>query len=232
MFPFASHELYGYSLDYCAPILAEVGALANRYGHRLTVHPGQYTQLGSPRDSVIKASIRELEYHAQMLNFMGIGPDGVMIIHGGGVYGDKEAALARIRKIVEEDLPKDVRDRLVLENDEVSLTSLWMMLYLLITSDPQLCYNAADLLPICEDLDIPLVFDYHHDALNPSSDLTPSEIIARTNAIFARRGIKPKQHLSEPREGAVTVMERRAHADRCQRLPEALPDDMGAPEHF
>lgn len=207
MFPFASHELYGYSLDYCAPILAEVGALANKYGHRLTVHPGQYTQLGSPRDSVIKASIRELEYHAQMLNLMGIGPDGVMIIHGGGVYGDKEAALARIRKTVEKDLPQDVRDRLVLENDE-------------------LCYNAADLLPICEDLDIPLVFDYHHDTLNPSSDLTPSEIIARTNVIFSRRGIKPKQHLSEPREGAVTVMERRAHADRCQRLPEALPDDM------
>lgn len=136
MFPFASHELYGYSLDYCAPILAEVGALANRYGHRLTVHPGQYTQLGSPRDSVIQASIRELEYHAQMLNFMGIGPDGVMIIHGGGVYGDKEAALARIRKTVEEDLPKDVRDRLVLENDEVSLTSLRMILYLLIPSMP------------------------------------------------------------------------------------------------
>ncbi|KAG1752826.1 UV-endonuclease UvdE-domain-containing protein [Suillus lakei] len=207
MFPFASHELYGYSLEYCAPTLAKVGALANKYGHRLTVHPGQFTQLGSPRDSVVKASIRELEYHAQMLNLMGIGPDGVMIIHGGGVYGDKEAALSRIRKTVEEDLPKDVRDRLVLENDE-------------------LCYNAADLLPICEELDIPLVFDYHHDVLNPSPGLSPSEIIARTNVIFARRGIKPKQHLSEPREGAVTVMERRAHADRCQRLPEALPDDM------
>ncbi|KAG1751395.1 UV-endonuclease UvdE-domain-containing protein [Suillus paluster] len=207
MFPFASHELYGYSLDYCAPVLAKVGALANKYGHRLTVHPGQFTQLGSPKDSVVKASIRELEYHAQMLNLMGIGPDGVMIIHGGGVYGDKEAALARIRKTVEEDLPKNVRDRLVLENDE-------------------LCYNAADLLPICEELDIPLVFDYHHDMLNPSLDLPPSEIITRANVIFARRGIKPKQHLSEPREGAVTVMERRAHADRCQRLPEDLPDDM------
>ncbi|KAG1762860.1 UV-endonuclease UvdE-domain-containing protein [Suillus occidentalis] len=194
MFPFASHELYGYSLDYCAPILAEVGALANKYGHRLTVHPGQFTQLGSPRDSVIKASIRELEYHAQMLNLMGIGPDGVMIIHGGGVYGDKEAALARIRKTVEEDLPKDVRDRLVLENDEI-----WIS------------HSSSTII---------------HDALNPSSDLTPSEIIARANVIFARRGIKPKQHLSEAREGAVTVMERRAHADRCQKLPEALPDDM------
>jgi UV DNA damage endonuclease len=35
-----------------------------------------------------------------------------------------------------------------------------------------------------------------------------------------------KQHLSEPRPGAESVMERRAHADRCQYLPEALPDDV------
>lgn len=48
----------------------------------------------------------------------------------------------------------------------------------------------------------------------------------RILATWARKGITPKQHLSEPRRGAVTIMERRAHADRCQRLPEALPDDM------
>lgn len=35
-----------------------------------------------------------------------------------------------------------------------------------------------------------------------------------------------KQHLSEPRPGAETVMERRAHADRCQTLPPDLPDDV------
>ena len=70
------------------------------------------------------------------------------------------------------------------------------------------------------------VVDYHHDALYASS-IPPSEIIKRANAIFAKRGIKPKQHLSEPRPGAVTVMERRAHADRCENLPADLPDDMG-----
>jgi hypothetical protein len=35
-----------------------------------------------------------------------------------------------------------------------------------------------------------------------------------------------KQHLSEPRPGAVSVMERRAHADRCKSLPEHLPEDV------
>lgn len=52
-------------------------------------------------------------------------------------------------------------------------------------------------------------------------------IIERADAIWKRRGIRPKQHLSEPRPGAATIMEQRAHADRCETLPSVLPDDMG-----
>ncbi|KAH8834928.1 UV-endonuclease UvdE-domain-containing protein [Flagelloscypha sp. PMI_526] len=206
LFPFASHHTYGYTLDYCSDLLASVGALAKKYGHRLTTHPGQYCQLGSPRPNVTESSIKELEYHAQMMDLLGLDQDGVMILHGGGTYEDKEGTLKRIKHTIENSLSPSARARLVLENDE-------------------LCYNAEDLLPICEDLDVPLVFDYHHDALNPSS-IPPKTIIERANAIFAKRGIKPKQHLSEPRPGAVTLMERRAHADRCQTLPIDLPDDM------
>lgn len=137
MFPFASHPIYGYSLDYCAPLLAEAGALAKKYGHRLTMHPGQFTQLGSPKPSVIENSIRELEYHCQMLELMGVGKDGVTIVHvsrgfvsiiltahdiqGGGVYDDKPATIERIKTTIRDVLPKNLRDRLVLENDEVSI---------------------------------------------------------------------------------------------------------------
>lgn len=122
MFPYASHEIYGYSLEYCAALLAQVGALAKRYGHRLTTHPGQFTQLASPRESVVRSSIRELEYHAEMLDRMGIDQDGVMIIHGGGVYGDKAATLARMKNVIQHDLSARVRARLVLENDEVGIS--------------------------------------------------------------------------------------------------------------
>ncbi|KAF9462423.1 UV-endonuclease UvdE-domain-containing protein [Collybia nuda] len=206
MFPYASHGIYGYSLDYCAPLLARAGALANKYGHRLTTHPGQYTQLGSPRPGVIEACVRELAYHSEMLDTMGVGVDGVMIVHGGGMYENKTATLERIKKTITEVLPPNVRQRLVLENDE-------------------LCYTAEDLLPLCEELDVPLVFDYHHDILNPSS-IPPKTVIERATAIWRRRGIRPKQHLSEPRPGAITLMEKRAHADRCEALPIDLPDDM------
>ncbi|KAF8160729.1 UV-endonuclease UvdE-domain-containing protein [Crassisporium funariophilum] len=205
MFPFASHGVHGYSLEYCAPLLAQAGALAKKYGHRLTTHPGQYTQLGSPKPGVIEAAYRELIYHCELLDLLGVGPDGVMIVHGGGMYDDKSATLTRIKDSIR-NLPQNVRNRLVLENDEM-------------------CYNAEDLLPLCEELDVPLVFDYHHDMLYPSS-ISPAIIIDRANAIWKRRGIKPKQHLSEQRPGAVTLMERRAHADRCENLPLDLPDDM------
>jgi len=46
------------------------------------------------------------------------------------------------------------------------------------------------------------------------------------NKTWERKGIRVKQHLSEPRPGAVTTMEKRAHADRCQSLPEGLPDNV------
>ena len=60
-----------------------VGRLANSLGHRLTTHPGQFTQLGSPKENVIAQSISELEYHCDMMDRMELGVDSVMIIHMG-----------------------------------------------------------------------------------------------------------------------------------------------------
>ena len=122
LFPFASHGEYGYSLSYCAPLLAKVGELAKKYNHRLTTHPGQFNQLGSPRPSVIEGTVRDLTYHCEMLDLMGQGKDGVMIIHGGGTFGDKAATIERIKENLRAGiLPKNVLDRVVLENDEVRI---------------------------------------------------------------------------------------------------------------
>lgn len=207
IFPFASHEQYGYDISYAAKELAEAGEVAKRLRQRLTMHPGQFCQLGTPKESVLQASIRELEVHAKVLDLMGVDSSGVMILHGGGTFGDRQATLERIRATINTKLPDFVRRRLVLENDEMG-------------------YSAEELLPLCESLDppVPLVFDFHHDLLRPSS-MSPAEIVQRAQAIFARRGIRPKYHLSEPRPGAVTIRDRRAHSDRCGALPGDLPSD-------
>lgn len=81
MFPFASHNDYGYDLEYAQKELTEVGDMAKKYGHRLTTHPGQFTQLGSPRKEVVRNAIRDLNYHCEMLDRMGMGNESVMIIH-------------------------------------------------------------------------------------------------------------------------------------------------------
>ncbi len=66
---------------------------------------------------------------------------------------------------------------------------------------------------------------HHLSRMQPSEKPIP-ELIARINATWHRKGIRPKQHLSEPCPGAETVMEKRKHADRCKVLPPDLPDDM------
>jgi len=181
-----------------ADTLNRVGDLAKTLGHRLTMHPGQFCQLASVKESIFHNAVRELRYHCDVLSTIGLGKDSVMIIHMGGMYGDKQATLDRF---VDRwpSVPPDIRERIVLENDE-------------------LCYSVADLLPVCEKLEIPLVLDWHHAAINPS--VNPPEVDwPRIRAIWDRRGIRPKQHYSESREGATTIMERRAHSKRVSGFP-------------
>src|SRR5579859_1035244 len=99
MFPFASHAELGYTLEFAKPELFAAGRIAMKYGHRLTMHPvlfppdpafnvkGQFTQIASPKENVVTASIRDLEYHAELMELLGLegqtDRDAVMILHMG-----------------------------------------------------------------------------------------------------------------------------------------------------
>ncbi|KAJ2896067.1 UV-damage endonuclease [Zalerion maritima] len=216
MFPFASHETYGYSLDFAGHVLREAGRLVARWGHRISAHPGQYTQIASPRDEVVTASIRDLEYHDQMLSLLDLpgqqDKDAVMIIHMGGTHGDKTATLTRFRHNYTTRLSEGVKRRLVLENDDVS-------------------WSLHDLLPVCEDLDIPLVFDWHHhNIVYDGKELRPGSkdvcsLLPRILNTWKSKGITPKMHYSEPTKGAATRTAIRKHSPRVERLP-PCPEDM------
>ncbi|KAL9554299.1 hypothetical protein MBANPS3_002877 [Mucor bainieri] len=172
MFPFASHEKIGYEIDFAEKELKDVGDLANKYKHRLTMHPGQYNQLVSLNPKVVANTSRELYYHAHMLDLMGMDQDSVMIIHMGGVYGDREAALARFEQEYQK-LPDTVKRRLVLENDELG-------------------YSVSDLLPICQKLQVPLVLDWHHHHINPGNVTDLLSLLPAINKTWTDKGIKPK----------------------------------------
>lgn len=175
-----------YNLDFARDLLADVGKLARGFGHRLTFHPGQFAQLGSPRPEVVEQTFRDLNLHAAILCAMGLSTrlGSVMIIHGGGVYGDKEATLARWAANFAR-LPTTTREFVSLENDDVS-------------------YAIDDLLPLCERLDIPLTIDFFHHQCNPGPQgadrVFDDDLLDRVIAVWRRRGIKPKCHVSSQRK--------------------------------
>lgn len=216
MFPFASHPEYGYKLaPFAAEALGEAGKVAAELGHRLTTHPGQFTQLGSPRKQVIDNALRDLDYHAELLDLLKLPPqqdrDAVMILHLGGVFGDKPATLQRFRENYVK-LPENVKKRLVLENDDV-------------------CYSVHDLLHICEELNIPFVLDFHHHNIIFDSDKIREgtkdiiDLFPRILATWKRKNITPKMHYSEPTPAAITGRQRRKHSARVATLP-PCPADM------
>jgi UV DNA damage endonuclease len=216
MFPFASHAEYGYKLaPFASEALAEVGRVAAELGHRLSTHPGQFTQLGSPRAAVIENAFRDLEYHDEMLSLLKLpeqqNRDAVFILHMGGTFGDKAATLDRFRENYTH-LSPSIKMRLVLENDDVS-------------------WSVHDLLPICEELNIPLCLDFHHhNIIFDSSQIREGtldiiNIFPRIKATWDRKGIRQKMHYSEACPEAITGRQRRKHNPRPITLP-PCPNDM------
>jgi UV DNA damage endonuclease len=175
-----------YNLEYARKDLEKAGALARKYGHRLTMHPGQYAQLGSPNLQVVEQTFRDLNLHAQIFLAMGMKPQlgSVMIIHGGGTFGDKLAALGRWRENFRR-MPEEVRQFIAVENDEFQ-------------------YSVLDLLPLCEELGVPLCVDFFHHSVKHAAEFNIFEpaILNRVLRTWKLRGIKPKCHWSSQRPGA------------------------------
>lgn len=212
LFPHASNstliDLFGQDgkeymkLKFAKEKLKSIGQLAKKYGMRLTMHPGQYVQIASPTDKVYENSLLELKYHARILNKMGLPKDSVMVIHGGGVFGDKEETVKlMVQRIL--DLPEKIKKRLVLENDEK-------------------CYDVDDLLPVCQKTDVPFVYDYfHHECykkLHTEKKYKDIEtFIPQIVQTWFKRGMRPKVHLSEQGPGKTG-----AHSVFIEKIPEIL----------
>jgi len=195
IFPFAVHEEYGYSLDFADTLLKQIGNYAKENKMRLTMHPAQFNVLSSPSQKVVENSIKDLNHHCDILDRMGLDQDSVMIIHGGGVYNDKKKSIQRFKENFKK-LPENTQKRLVIENCEMA-------------------YKVEDLLEISEELDIPMVLDFHHDDLNRSTNQI-SSYYDRVFSVWNKRGIKPKVHVSNSIPGISetdTITARRKHSD-------------------
>lgn len=210
MFPFASHpDFYEtYDFERFRDRLEQLGKLSRHYRQTLTFHPGQYNQLTSHRESVVEKSIIDIDIHAKILDIMGCNSDSVIVIHGGSKHDGKEVALDRFRKNFPRLSPSS-KKRLVLENCEMA-------------------YSIQDLLPVSEELGIPIVIDYHHHNINPGTINDERQLLEITDKvlqIWNTRKITPLFHLSESRRGVKitdSITSRRAHSDYVETLPNAL----------
>jgi UV DNA damage endonuclease len=152
----------------------EAGRLAQELGVRLTFHPDQFVLLNSPKEEVVARAIADLVYQTEVAEWVGAD---VINIHGGGVYGDKPAALARLVATIEQ-LPSAVRERLTLENDDRS-------------------YTPSDLLPVCRETGVPLVYDVHHHRCLPDG----LAVAEASEAAIATWNREPLFHISSPKAG-------------------------------
>lgn len=182
--PRYTHPVVGYTLDSLPDYeliiasLQKANQLREQWDIRLSFHPDQFVLLSSPSAEVTRKSMAELDYQAMLAEL--IGAD-VLNIHAGGVYGDKEAALKRLCENFQY-LPERVQSRLTLENDDIS-------------------YTVNDLLPICLDLGIPLIYDIHHHRCNPDGLSVAEASMACIETWQASTRGEPYCHLSSPKNG-------------------------------
>ena len=90
-------EWYEEQHETISSLLKRVGNVAKKHNIRLSIHPGQYTVLGSNSPNVVKNSIQDIEYHAYIGKCLGLPPEDFVInIHLQGVYGGtREAGIKR-----------------------------------------------------------------------------------------------------------------------------------------
>lgn len=202
MFPrMNDKEMESYSIHEFKEELLKIGKYAKYSNQRLTMHPGQYNQIGAKSNMVFEATVSDLQNHVDILDYMKTDNNSIICIHGGGTYNDKENT---IRRWIEQfsDLPKGIKNRLAIENCEFS-------------------YNIEDCLYISEECRIPVIFDVHHfNCYNIKHDLDLKAEHYIPYIIDSWEDRRMVAHISDQKEGARLG----AHHDYIKKIPKYLLD--------
>jgi UV DNA damage endonuclease len=165
----------------CAELLDEVGGLARRSGTRLTMHLGMHVALAAADEAIAARAAAEIATQAALLDALGAGPEGTLVLHIGGAHGDRAAALERFAGRLER-LPHRARERLAVELDGGS-------------------FPLADLLRLHQVTGVPLVLDTLHLQLNNPEQVPLAEALGLALATWPP-WIQPKIHASTQRTEA------------------------------
>lgn len=173
--PFASHNQFDTTIwEELKPLLNEAKKGNEKTKIRLSIHPGQFIQLGSKNPDVVKSSLAELSYCFKILDLLD-AKDGVVTLHLGGTNGDKKKTMERFC--------------------EVFFENSWLGKYLALEND-EYNFNASETLEVANICGIGMIFDIFHHSINPS-DVSWDEIKK------SWKGKRPKVHISSQGEGKI-----------------------------
>jgi len=176
LIPFASHPIMTFNWqDYFKSEFKEIGFYIKKKNMRITMHPGQYTVLNSKNEKVVEKSIKELKYHAEIFELLGLDSTAKIVTHIGGVYGDKKTSIQRFIEKYKE-LNNNIKMHHAIENDDKS-------------------YSLNDTLLINESTEIPIILDvYHHNCNNLGESI--EEAIEKAFKVWKEKDGLPIIHYS------------------------------------
>lgn len=196
LFPFADTDLGENVLKSMSEELRNTGDRALSLGIRLVLHPDQFVVLSSDKLSVVENSIKILATHALIMDMLGQprSPVALMNIHGG-----KSDRAAQLKSVIR-DLPDSIRSRLTFENDEYA-------------------YSSSEILEVCLDTGVPMVFDAHHHVIHEHLETYDDPSVAEMLAAARVTWPLPESQLVHISNGKEFFADPR-HSDFISVMPE------------
>jgi UV damage endonuclease UvdE len=162
-------------------ILSQIGDYIEANPMRVDFHPDHFVLLNSKKKEIINQTIKTLSMHRSLLKGMRVPTQHRCVLHIGGGYDDRELALEQFIHnwaLV----PQSLQEMLILENDDTT-------------------FHLRDALYVCEKLNVPLVFDYHHHLSHYEKEAKPwEEDWERVVQTWEHSPLPVKMHISSPRD--------------------------------
>ncbi len=179
--PLATHP--DVRFDFISPfrkLWQELGEVVTKNHLRVSFHPSQFTLFTSNTETISKNAVKDMRYHYQMLEAMGLqaSAGSLINIHIGGAYGNKLEAISRFHENLRL-LPPEIKEIMTLENDDKT-------------------YHSAETLAVCQKENIPFLFDYHHHVAN-LAEVGLTDLLPATYQTWYAKNRLPKIHISSPK---------------------------------
>ena len=198
LFPMSDDVVGRAVLDSIAASLGSIGRRAERLGIRIVLHPDQFVVLNSESSTVVQNSIEILSKQARWFDLLGLPRSSwaAINIHGGKIGRGKE-----IVEVIHS-LPENIRSRLTLENDERA-------------------YGATDILGLCRQAGVPMMFDPHHHVVKEKLETYNDPSIAHFTQVAATTWPHPAWQIVHLSNGLESFCDPR-HSHLISTVPDAF----------